>query len=133
MNRPEHDPWLVGVEVALWRAGRVARRRAISARRRRRWRRFDRVLDVAARIQIRSRFALAAWQRGPGHRDEEWLVDVEVALRRAGRVARRRAAAMPRRRAEARLDAELDQTVRARILARTEPGPIVARTLGSPD
>ena len=83
------------------------------------WRRFDRVLDVAARIQIRSRFALAAWQGGPGHRDEEWLVDVEVALRRAGR--------------EARLDAELDQTVRARILARTEPGPIVARTLGSPD
>lgn len=49
------------------------------------------------------------------------LVGAEVALHRAARVAERRAAELPLRRAEARLDAELDEKVRARLLARREP------------
>ena len=61
------------------------------------------------------------------------LVGVEVALHRTARVAQRRAAELPRRRAEARLDAALDEQVRARIAARLEPpeaGPPKPDTTG---
>lgn len=128
MNRTAPEPWLVGVEVALSRAGRVARRRAISARRRRLWAGFDRILDLAERLRIKGRFALAASPGSPDHGDQDWLVDVEVALCRASRVARRRAAAMPKRRAEARLDAELDEAVRTRVLERLGLDPTASRT-----
>lgn len=126
---PDQPPFdLVGAEVALHRAGRVARRRAAEMPRVRLLRRWDAVLDVVVRVRLAARDTLAAWRAGRAvpARDAE-LVGAEVALHRAGRVARRKLAAMPRRRAEARLDAELDEQVRARVLARLgiDPGAAV--------
>ena len=119
MNFDEPPFDLVGVEVALHRAGRVARRRAAEMPRIRRLSRLDAVLDRVVRARIAVRDTVRAWRAGAlaSDRDPE-MVGAEVALHRAGRVARRRAAAMPKRRAEARLDAKLDEEVRARVIAR---------------
>ena len=117
---PEAPPFdLVAVEVALDRAGRVARRRAAEMPRVRARRRLDAVLDLAVRMRIAARDTVKAWRAGRLlSRRESDMVGAEVALHRAARVAHRRAAEMSRRRAEARLDAELDAQVRARTLAR---------------
>lgn len=75
--------------------------------------------DLLVRARIGVRDMVRAWRVGAlrSVRDPE-MVGAEVALHRAARTARRRAAAMPKRRAEARLDAELDDQVRAQVLAR---------------
>ena len=129
---PSEPPWdLVGVEVALHRAGRVARRRAAEFRRYRWWRRLDRFRDVTVRGRIAIRDTLRAWRSGAiASRRDSLMVGAEVALHRAARVARRRAAAMPRRRAEARLDAELDEQIRARVIARLQQEQATRGTAG---
>jgi hypothetical protein len=116
-SKPPFD--LVGAEVALYRAGRIARRRKAEMRRLRALKRLDAVLDVLVRCRIEVRDTVGAWRGGvPRSTRDEEMVGAEVALHRAVRKARRRAAAMPKRREEARLDAELDDEVRARVLAR---------------
>ena len=122
---PHEPPFdLVAVEVALHRAGRIARRRAAEMRRTRFVRRLDSFLDIFTRARIAGRDTLRAWRTGAlrSSRDSD-LVGAEVALHRAARVAHRRAAAMPARRAVARADADLDEQVRARVLARFERDP----------
>ena len=117
---PHEPPFdLVAVEVALHRAGRIARRHAAEMRRTRFVRRFDSFLDVFTRARIAVRDTLRAWRTGAvrSSRDPD-MVGAEVALHRAARAAHRRAAAMPARRAAARVDADLDEQVRARVLAR---------------
>lgn len=121
MRLSDHQHELVGVEVALHRAGRIARRREAEMPRLRALRRLDAVLDRLVRARILARDTLKAWREGAlvSSRDP-FMVGAEVALHRAARVARRREAEMPKRRAEERLDAELDEQVRARVRARFE-------------
>ena len=99
-NEPPFD--LVGAEVALYRAGRVARRRKAEMRRLRALRLVDSLLDVLVRSHIGVRDTIGAWRAGAPRstRDPE-MVGAEVALHRAARVARRRAAVMPKRRSAA--------------------------------
>ena len=116
-DEPPFD--LVGVEVALHRAGRVARRREAAMPRLRAQRRLDRFLDLIVRARVTIRDTLRAWRAGKLLSDRHPLmVGAEVAIHRAVRVAHRREAEMPRRRAEAELDKKLDREIRAQVIAR---------------
>ena len=131
---PQEPPFdLVEVEVALHRAGRIARRRSRDGRRVRALRRLDSFLDVFVRVRIALRDTLRAWRVGAirSARDAD-LVGAEVALHRAVRMARRQAATLPKRRAEARLDEEMDRQVRARVLARFGLEGAATGTPGAP-